>query len=52
MPVAERPIGPLAEAGGSLSTTANAVFRCTGSARPSAVVVRWAGEEARFELAT
>jgi hypothetical protein len=51
MRLAERPTGPLVEAGGSLTTTANAVFRFAGSAPPSAVVVRWAGEEARFRLA-
>lgn len=48
MPLVDRPTGELAEAGGSLSTTANAMFQFAGSARPREIVVRWAGEAARF----
>jgi hypothetical protein len=48
MPLVDRPNGELVEAGGSLSTTATAVFQFTGSAQPREIVVRWTGEAARF----
>jgi hypothetical protein len=48
IPLVDRPKGVLVEAGGSLSTTANAVFHFADSAPPREIVVRWAGEAARF----
>lgn len=50
MPVLHRPEGLLTEAGGSLSTTVNAMFRFAGSEPPNEVVVEWAGESARFRV--
>lgn len=50
MPVLHRPEGLLTEAGSSLSTTVNAVFRFAGSEPPSEVVVEWAGESVRFRV--
>ena len=45
----ERPIGTLVEVGGSLTRTASGTFRFAAS-RPGAVIVRWHGESARFEV--
>jgi hypothetical protein len=50
MPMLDHPRGPIAEAGGSLSTTANAVFRFGGPEPPSEIVVRWEGGSARFRV--
>ena len=50
MPLVDRPEGELVEAGVSLSTTANAFFQFAGSAPPREIVVRWAGEVARFYI--
>ncbi len=49
--VLERPSGALAEAGGSLGNSANAVFRFQGSkVEPAELVVTYRGQTVRFRV--
>ncbi len=51
LPIVARPSGPLVEAGGSLRSSANAVFKFKDvAADPHELTVRWRGEVARFRI--